>query len=381
MNEDIQTQSIEETPTDTAALACVDVGRYSLQSDGRIFWQANSTNPLPGVEVGRVAKGETALSPKAIVTGDQSVDAVQAGLDGYIRDILAPLFALKDESGEDALKDAARAIGDVVFDNMGVVHRNEIEKFVPDLTPELRQPIRRKRMKMGPILVFMLDLVKPAAVNLRALLWGVWNGKDLPMETPADGRVSITVDPEAVDRHFYRSIGYPVFGNKAIRIDMLDRVITDVYDSAKDWKFQAQHKYAEWLGCNIEDLYGVLAAMGHRKIDEGKPAVKEEITETVETPVDGEAAPIMAEVKPELAFFWLKKGKISDRPGKPMARISDQDKDRKKLSDKKNDFKSKGKKPKPEPKPQGAKTFTAKPKESELPNNNPFAILQQLKTK
>lgn len=375
MTDETQAQKPEEnTKADTG----VDNGRYSIQVDGQVFWQENSTNPLPGKAVGTIEKGETPLFPKVSVTGDKSKDELQAAVDAHIGTILAPLFALKDTDGENALTEAAKDIGDVVFDNMGVVHRGDIEKFVPALTPELRGPIRRKRLKMGPVLVFLFDLMKPAAVNMRALLWAVWNEKTLPMETPADGRVSITIDTESVDRNFYRSIGYPVFGNKAIRIDMLDRVITDVYDSAKEWKFQAKHQYAEWLGCNIEDLYGVLSSMGHIQI---KEEVKAEVVEKQAEPVEIEKETAVAEtktsetdetpktdVKPELAFFKLKKGKISDRP-KP------------KFTAEKKDFKPRPKKKPVKSKPQGAKTFSAKPKANEVDENNPFAILSQLKTK
>jgi ATP-dependent RNA helicase SUPV3L1/SUV3 len=206
----------------------------------------------------------------------------------------------------------------------------------------------------------------------------------LPMETPADGRVSITIDPESVDRYLYRSIGYPVFGDKAIRIDMLDRVVTDIYDSAKDWQFQAKHQYAEWLGCNIEDLYAVLSSMGHIKIEVEADPVQES---TGVKPVDvmdakssedlenKEAEVKIDQVKPELAFFKLKKGKISTRPGQNRNQNKSFDK-----NSKKND-RSQAKKKPMKKQHSGVKTFSAKPKDSELVDNNPFAILQQLKKK
>jgi ATP-dependent RNA helicase SUPV3L1/SUV3 len=360
-----------------------DTGRYSLNPNGEIFWQENSTNPLPGKQVGCVEKGADILAPKAIANSDKSTEDLQSWLDNHVRDVLAPIFGLKEQD-ENALTEAAKNIGDALFDNMGVIHRSEIENFVPNLTPELRQPLRRKRVKMGPILIFLHDLMKPAAVNMRALLWALWNDKNLPMETPADGRVSITIDPESVDRYLYRSIGYPVFGDKAIRIDMLDRVVTDIYDSAKDWQFQAKHQYAEWLGCNIEDLYAVLSSMGHIKIEVEADPVQES---TGVKPVDvmdakssedlenKEAEVKIDQVKPELAFFKLKKGKISTRPGQNRNQNKSFDK-----NSKKND-RSQAKKKPMKKQHSGVKTFSAKPKDSELVDNNPFAILQQLKKK
>jgi ATP-dependent RNA helicase SUPV3L1/SUV3 len=69
------------------------------------------------------------------------------------------------------------------------------------------------------------------------LLWALWNERLLPVEVPKDGIVSAKVEDKAIDRDFYQSIGYPVYGGRAIRIDMLDRVISAVYDVAEQGKF------------------------------------------------------------------------------------------------------------------------------------------------
>lgn len=352
----------------------VDTGRFTLHEDGQITWQENKTNPLPGDAVALIIKGGDILSPQITLIESHGLDdnqqnhaisTIDEWLQGHLKTILAPLYNLLDTS-EIALEGIAKDIGECLYNNLGVVHRSEIEKFVPELTPELRVGIRKKRIKMGPILVFMPELVKPAAINLRALLSGLWNGEKLPMQRPADGRVSITIDPDAVHRNYYRSIGYPIFGNMAIRIDMLDRVITDIYDSSKDFKFQAQHKHMGWLGCGEEDLYAILGSMGFKKQRIETVASASEATTSDEEPVTEGDEPAKAEdVKPkiELATFFLKKGKISDRP-KPKT-IPKRDTQQAKKSHTK--------------KPPRANNFSAKPKKNELDEDSPFAILKQLK--
>lgn len=368
------TDTVETTKTETPVAKVKKYnGRYSLAENGDIFWQENETNPMPGKPVGKITKGESVLSPSAKVDDNALQSEVENWLSDHLREVLSVLFALKDSEGENILDGAAKEIGHIVFDHLGVVHRSEIEKFVPELTPEHRTALRRKRLKMGPVLVFMPDLVKPAAIHLRALLWGLWNGKALPMDKPADGRVSISIDPDAIDRHYFRSIGYPVFGPKAIRIDMLDRVITDIYDSAKDWQFQAKHQYAEWLGCNIDDLYAVLESMGHHKIKDAVPpqATDEstKVEDTAEVKNDEENLEKKNQEKPGLATFKLKKGKISDRPKafKPH---------------KKQEEKKSFKKPKKQDKSKsnGPRIVSAKPVKGEVSDDDsPFAILKQLK--
>lgn len=356
-----------------------DKGRFTLHEDGQITWQDNKTNPMPGDVVAHIQKGGAILTPEIKVVQQDGGDhgqtnecglKVEKWLHSHIKEILAPLFRLVDET-ENKLEGAAKGIGYQLYESLGIVHRSEIENFVPDLTPEFRAALRSKKVKMGPILVFMYELVKPAAINMRALLWCLWHEKSLPALRPADGRVSVTVDPKAVDRNYLRSIGYPVFGNLAIRIDMLDRVVTDIYDSSKDFKFQAKHKHMEWLGCGEDDLYAVLQSMGFRKLNMDK---KDELQPEhgKESPVDSSPEEMQQEdkiekqsdTKPELATFLLKKGKISDRPAsKPNSK-----KPKNVNKGKKFDNKQKNE----------AKTYKSKPKKTEIDEDSPFAILKQL---
>ena len=224
-------------------------------------------------------------------------------------------------------------------------------------------------------MVFQPDLNKPAAVHLRALLWTLFNDKTLPAAVPSDGVVSFKIDPAAIDARFYQAVGYPVFGPRAIRIDMLDRVISAVYDSADAGKFKAQHKMAEWLGCPIDDLYQVLTAMGHTKIHDPADQPKPEEAPATEpvAEVASETKPAV-QVKPELATFRLKKGKAFQKPveHKPRPRPEHKEKTKDRRPDKKT-----FKRPKPEEREMRVMSANAKTK----PEDSPFAVLQQLKVK
>ncbi|MEK7802193.1 MAG: helicase, partial [Pseudomonadota bacterium] len=178
----------------------------------------------------------------------------------------------------------------------------------------------------GPVLVFLPDLNKPVAVRLRALLWSLYNDAPLPAPSPRDGAMSAVVDVATANPNFYRAIGYPLYGPRVIRIDMLDRVINAVYDGSKEGKFQAEHKMAEWMGCPIADLYAILEAMGHKRQEKpvvvastsGEPAIEAvaEIVAPVDVVADAVSTEIVAEPtkpamqkKPELDWFLLRRGK------------------------------------------------------------------------
>lgn len=390
--------------------------QFRLQDDGQILWQADASNPLPGQPVARVEKGESQLKPKVAlieteILHGQDKDAVaafiQSWLEQHIATVLEILHGLTKEEGIDG---PAKAIAQKVHDALGILPRQDLETDIAGLDPETRKVLRQRHVRLGPVLVFVPELNKPAAVRLRALLWWLWHDRPLPAPVPKDGAVSVVVDEAQSDPLYYRAIGYPLYAGRAIRVDMLDRVISAVYDSAKDGSFKATHAMAEWLGCSIPDLYKVLEAMGHKKTHDPADApapVAAETAAPAETPaaepapvdpapvVDAEApaaaaapapAPAPAApaqpVKPELATFKLKRGKANEaeraprppresRPEKPkFEKRPEHNKDRKfkpRDKDKKDKFAREEKKP---------VSFEARPKHVE---DSPFAVLQQLK--
>ena len=310
--------------------------QFRLAEDGQISWQENATNPLPGVPIGVLKKGAHILKPDfdlADVEVLKGVDAaavrvkVQEWLSGHIKAVLEDLIALEET---EELSAEGKGIAFQLYESLGILPREEVESLIAGLDTETRRPVRRKKIKLGPILIFIYSLNKPVAVRLRALLWSLYHGRGLPADVPNDGIVSVAVDA-AADKDYYRAIGYPVYGGRAIRVDMLDRLISAVYDSADKGKFSAKHEMAEWLGCSIEGLYLVLEAMGHTKlfdpadvvVEEGAVEVSVE-AEIVEAPAEekpeavAETAEVKApapavDIKPELAVFRLKKGKANQK--------------------------------------------------------------------
>ena len=318
--------------------------QFSLSDSAEILWQPKLGNPLPGIPVARIAKGEKALSPVVIVEENAvPVGADMGEFERFFAEILRtklastlePLVALEAANSDESLPAPVREIIGYVYDAMGIVPRETLETVIALLDADGRRALRQKGISLGPVLVFMPALNKPAAVRLRALLWAVFHGISLPVAIPRDGVVSQKIEGMDIDPDFYRAIGYPVYGPRAIRIDMLDRLISAVYTVANKGIFEAQHQMAEWLGCGIQDLYAVLEAMGHHKISdpaeqapapvqaeipvqdtpqtEASAAPAEPAAEQANTPQDSSPAPAPEEKKPQtkppLATFRLKRGK------------------------------------------------------------------------
>ena len=366
--------------------------QFSLSPEGKILWQEKLNNPLPGQEVAQLVKGDHVMMPKIdlldnALTQKEEKNELLGHLNGwlktYMKDTIEPLVLLEVPQGAAVKEDAVSKIAQRIYDGLGIVPREELEELISDLTPETRADLRAKKIRLGPILAFIPALNKPAAVRLRALLWSLFNDGALPAKVPADGIVSARIDDEKPNEDFYRSIGYPFYGGRVIRIDMLDRVISCVYDHADKGKFQARHEMAEWLGCPIDDLYKILEAMGHTKVyDPADEKVEEKVAEenkTEEKPVEATAESAegaveekkQADTRPELATFRLKRGKAFEKKGgdakggkKPF-----------KKADKVKSFKKKDHKSK-KPRDGGPRVISVEAKKQE---DSPFAILLQLK--
>lgn len=365
-------------------LANAEDKQFRLNDQGQVLFQTDPTNPLPGQPVATLRKGSGLLQPDIDVLDSNLLEGqdktaiaerLATWLKAHIASVLESLMALNDEQG---LQGAARGIAYQIYEAMGILPRADLEEMIAGLDDAGRAALRAKKVRLGPVLVFLPALNKPAAIRLRALLWSLWHGAPVPAPVPADGVTSISVvDVDSVNPVFYRAISYPVYGPRAIRVDMLDRVISAVYDSAKEGKFQATHAMAEWMGCSIPDLYAVLEAMGHKKIEEQveekaepEQSVESAVEEKLAEPVEAAAAAAeKPQTKPELATFLLRRGKAYGK-AKPAF-------EKKKPRPEKAAKPRRDKKEKSERKPERERVVSAKAKTAV--ENNPFAVLQNMK--
>lgn len=388
--------------------------QFQLSDEGQILYQAQLNNPLPGVAIARLQKGTDQLKPvlqllEVDLVEEQDKTAIQTRLETWLQQeiatVLEPLLPLQE--GKE-LEGAVKGIAFQIYEALGIVRRKEMENLIADLTTDDRKILRQNQIRLGPVLAFIPALNKPAAIKLRSILWTLWHDKTLPAPVPNAGATSVAMSSfENVDPEYFQSIGYPVYGPRAIRVDMLDRVISAVFDGAEKGIFKAKHEMAEWLGCSIPDLYMVLEAMGHKKIHDPEDEKVEEdkkaesTTEDVKTEdksdpsadtepkadADNEAdvteekpaedaptesnKPADEQARPELATFRLyRSGKRSQRKASGQKHGEDKPYNKKGKGHKK---KHKGRE-----KDRGPRVISAGPKETDAAAS-PFAVLEAMK--
>ena len=112
-------------------------------------------------------------------------------------------------------------------------------------------------------------MLKPAAAQLTVLLWALWSDKD-PATSPAPkpGLVSIAME-SGLPHAYYYAAGYRPSGERAVRIDMLER-LAQLIRSEREKKelkgaFEATAQMMSLVGCSGEEFEAILRSLGFKK--------------------------------------------------------------------------------------------------------------------
>ncbi|HEY0834644.1 MAG TPA: helicase-related protein [Azospirillum sp.] len=235
---------------------------FGLTAEGEVTWN--------GLAVARLAAGPSVLAPAVAPTPEALLDQSQSDrvrarlerwLRGHIAARLKPLIALREA---EELSGTARGLAFQLVEGLGVLPRAPVARLIDGLEKTDRRDIARRGVRLGVTHLYLPALAKPGAVGLRALLWAVHKGLALPVPTPPAGRVSVAAEP-GVPAAFWAAIGYPPVGSRAVRVDMLDRLETEMLKQAKEGTATSEPALAQIIGVGVEELAGVLTGLGYTR--------------------------------------------------------------------------------------------------------------------
>src|SRR6185312_14274268 len=271
-----------------------------LANDGAIRWQ--------GAVVGKLSPGDDTLRPRLRIIADEHLtgparDLVQTRLDlwlkSYIEKLLAPLFTLN--AAED-ITGMARGVAFQLVEALGVLERQKVAEEVKGLDQPARATLRKYGVRFGAYHIYLPALMKPAPRSLATQLHALKNeapdahGVTELLHLAASGRTSIPLDKDT-PKPLYRTSGYRVCGERAVRVDILER-LADLIRPALAWRegangakpdgafdgrgFTVTGAMTSLTGASGEDFASILRALGYRMDRRPKPV---ELPK-VETPAD-----------------------------------------------------------------------------------------------
>src|SRR3954466_5636981 len=256
--------------------------QFVLASDGVIRWTGDA--------VAKLVAADDILHPRLRIVADERLtgaarESVQTRLDlwlkTHIEKLLGPLFDLT--KAED-IAGIGRGIAFQLTEALGVLERQKIAAEMKDLDQPSRATLRKYGVRFGAYHIYIPGLLKPAARSLASLLWAQkQDNADMSALSGAQhlassGRTSFPVD-KALPRDAYRVLGYRQCGERAVRVDILER-LADLIRPALAWResspgakptgafdgrsFVVTQAMTSLTGSAGEDFASVLRALGYR---------------------------------------------------------------------------------------------------------------------
>ena len=218
--------------------------------------------------IGKLVKGGDPLKPGVEPFVDEEAGPeiaekvkrrLQHFIDRRVATLFEPLLAIqKDE----ALTGLARGFGFRLVENLGLVRREDVAAEVKELDQDARGSLRKHGVRFGQFTVFMPALLKPAPTRLRLVLSGLWQGLDEFPESPPPGLVTIPHIAE-VPVSTYTLSGYRPAGDRAIRIDMLERLADMLRAQDTRSGFEANADMLSITGMTLEQFANLMEGLGY----------------------------------------------------------------------------------------------------------------------
>ena len=263
--------------------------QFALASDGTIRWV--------GAAVGKLVAGEQVLRPRLRVIADEYLtgaprDAVEARLDTFVKShlekLLGPLFVL---SAAEDITGIARGVAFQLVEALGVLDRHKVAEEVKGLEQPARASLRKYGVRFGAHHIYVPALLKPGPRALAAQLFALAHegpqskGLDELLPLAGSGRTSIPLNRE-IDPALYRTAGYRVSGERAVRVDIVER-LADLIRPALAWReggtgikppgafagggFTVFNGMTSLTGASGEDFASILRSLGYRMERRPKP--------------------------------------------------------------------------------------------------------------
>ena len=234
--------------------------------------------------VGKLIKGDDILSPRIEVfvddeAGNEVLIKVQKRLTHFIErkinSAFEPLLAMRDD---EMVTGMARGLAFRLVESLGVIPRSVVAKDVKELDQDGRGLLRKHGVRFGQYTLFQQLMLKPAPTRLRLVLWSLFEGLDEFPEAPPPGLVTIP-ETKGSPKGYYPRAGYRLAGDRAIRIDMLERLADLTRSQNVKDGFEANSDMLSISGTTLEQFSKMMEGLGFSVEKNQREKIKPEVKE------------------------------------------------------------------------------------------------------
>tara|TARA_Y100000768_G_scaffold386403_1_gene374728 strand:- start:1438 stop:2706 length:1269 start_codon:yes stop_codon:yes gene_type:complete len=232
-----------------------------INSESKIMWKGNP--------IARLKKGNDYLNPDIDIIADDSLNEdsksrlnlfLNKWLGNHINVVLGDLIKLtKHKINNQYL----RGLVFQLYENNGVVKRNEVEKIVKSIPVDERKKLWGMGIKIGRYHIYLPKMLKPKAVEFRIGLWKIFHNLSDKNKIPKSGLNFIS--DTGLEQKFLLLCGFEKFREFFIRIDILEKLFLKILENTKDKKFKINANMMNLLGCSKENFYKLMTYMNYKK--------------------------------------------------------------------------------------------------------------------
>ena len=233
-----------------------------LKDDFKIYWGEFSVASLsPGKDY---LKPEINLIVDDMIENVEKIDFKKFLQDWINNKINLDLKSLDDLKNINTTNTSIRALAYQLYENNGVVKRENIKTFLKKISQDERKMLRNLGVKFGRYHIFLFKLFKPSAVSLRIALWKNFNQKYFNLKPPTFG-LNFLKEKKEYAKDFMLLCGFEKFDNFFVRIDILERLFIQIMNNSKDDKKEIKliPEMLNLLGCSKEDFLKLIKNMNY----------------------------------------------------------------------------------------------------------------------
>ena len=241
-------------------------GLVELKDDFKIY--------LERYPIANLSPGKDYLNPElSLVIDDMVESSDQLQLSNYlmnwlnnkIKDDLKSLIDLKQIKINNP---SIRALAYQLYENNGVIKREDVSNFLNNLGQEERKILRGLGVKFGRYHIFLYKLFKPNAVSLRIALWRNYHQKYFQLKPPKFG-LNFLEHKNPENKNFMLLCGFEKFDQFFVRIDILERLFVKIMNSNPENKNEIKliPEMLNLLGCSKDSFIKLIQKMNYKPFE------------------------------------------------------------------------------------------------------------------
>jgi len=233
-----------------------------LKDDFKIYWK--------NFPIAKLSAGKDYLNPEINLIIDDMIDGFdKSDFSKFLQDwinkkISLELKSLTDLKNINTKNTSIRALAYQLYENNGVIKRENVKDFLKKLVQEERKILRSLGVKFGRYHIFLFKLFKPSAVSLRIALWKNFHQKYFELKPPTFG-LNFVNEKKEYSKDFMLLCGFEKFDNFFVRIDILERLFLKIMNLRNENQKEIKliPEMLNLLGCSKENFLKLIKKMDY----------------------------------------------------------------------------------------------------------------------